>query len=290
MQFRILGPLEVSNGESLVSLPGAQRALLALLLLSANEVVSADRLIDELWGEEVPQSGRTALQVRVSQLRKALGDAGGRIATRPPGYLLRVDRGELDLSCFEQLVSDADDAEPAEAAAKLREALALWRGAPLLDLSYTSFAQPAIRRLEELRLAVLEKRIEVELELGREAELVGELETLVEEHPLRERLYAQLMLALYRCGRQADALAAYQNARSVLVEQLAIEPSAPLRRLQQAILRQDASLEVAATVAARAASVAAVAESRARTAQEPPRASQPARPGLQLRWSRTRAK
>ncbi len=254
-------PLEVSNGECLVSLPGAQRALLALLLLSANEVVSADRLIDELWGEEVPQSGRTALQVRVSHLRKALGDTGGRIATRAPGYLLRVDRDELDLSCFEQLVRDADEAEPAEAAAKLREALELWRGPPLLDLSYTSFAQPAIRRLEELRLAVLEKRMEAELELGREAELVGELETLVEEHPLREHLHAQLMLALYRCGRQADALTAYQNARSVLVDQLAIEPSAPLRRLQEAILLQDASLDVEATVRARAASVAGVSES-----------------------------
>jgi DNA-binding SARP family transcriptional activator len=214
---------------------------LALLLLSANEVVSADRLIDELWGEDVPRSGRTALQVRVSQLRKALGDTGGRIVTRAPGYRLRVDRDELDLYCFEQLVSAADGAEPAEAAAKLREAFDLWRGAPLVDLSYASFAQPTIRRLEELRLEVLEKRVEAELELGREAELVGELETLVEEHPLRERFHAQLMLALYRCGRQADALATYQNARRVLVEQLAIEPSAPLRRLQQAILRQEQS-------------------------------------------------
>src|SRR5207245_833182 len=129
-------------------------------------------------------------------------------------------------------------AEPAEAAVKLREALALWRGAPLADLSYESFAQPAIRRLEEMRLAALEKRIDAELELGREADLVGELETLVEEHPARERLHAQLMLTLYRCGRQADALATYQRARRVLVEQLAIEPSAPLRQLEQAILRQ----------------------------------------------------
>ena len=128
MQFRILGPLEVADGDRLVSLAGAQRSLLALLLLSANEVVSADRLIEELWGEEVPESGRTALQVRVSQLRKALGGAGGRIATRAPGYLLRVDRDELDLYCFERLVSEADGAEPAEAAAKLREALGLWRG------------------------------------------------------------------------------------------------------------------------------------------------------------------
>jgi predicted ATPase/DNA-binding SARP family transcriptional activator len=255
MQFRILGPLEVSDGDRRISLAGAQRSLLALLLLSANEVVSADRLIDELWGEEAPRSGRTALQVRVSQLRKALGDTGGRIATRAPGYLLRVDRDELDLHHFERLVSDADGAEPAEAAAKLREALDLWRGAPLVDLSYESFAQPAIRRLEERRLTVLEKRIELDLELGREVELVGELETLVDEHPLRERFHAQLMLALYRCGRQADALADYQRARRVLVEQLAIEPSAPLRRLHQAILRQDASLDSRTTVAARAGSV-----------------------------------
>jgi predicted ATPase/DNA-binding SARP family transcriptional activator len=262
MQFRILGPLEVSNGDRLVSLAGAQRSLLALLLLSANEVVSADRLIDELWGEEVPQSGRTALQVRVSQLRKALGDPGVRIATRAPGYLLRVDPDELDLHCFERLVRDADGAEPADAAVKLRQALDLWRGPPLVDLSYASFAQPAIRRLEEMRLAVLEKRIEAELELGREAELVAELERLVGEHPFRERFHAQLMLALYRCGRQADALATYQNARRVLVEELALEPSAPLGQLQQAILRHEPSLDLAATVAARATSVAAVSESR----------------------------
>jgi DNA-binding SARP family transcriptional activator len=262
MQFRILGPLEVSSGDRQFSLTGAQRSLLALLVLSANEVVSADRLIDELWGDDVPQSGRTALQVRVSQLRKALGDAGERIVTRAPGYLLRVDPDELDLDRFERLVSDADGAEPAEAAASLRKALDLWRGAPLVDMSYASFAQPTIRRLEELRLAALEKRIEAELELGRAPELVGELETLVEEHPLRERFHAQLMLALYRCGRQADALATYQRARRVLVEQLAIEPSAPLRRLQQAILRQDASLDLPAGVGENAASVAAVAESR----------------------------
>ena len=263
---------------------GAQRSLLALLLLSVNEVVSADRLIDELWGEEVPASGRAALQVRVSQLRKALGDARGRIATRTPGYLLRVGRDELDLYCFERLVSELTSAEPAEAAAKLREALGLWRGAPLVDLSYASFAQPAIRRLEEMRLAALEKRIEADLELGRQADLVGELETLVEEHPSRERLHAQLMLALYRCGRQADALAAYQSARRVLVEQLAIEPGAPLRQLEQAILRQEASLDLASTVWHCGVGILA-----ARPTQGPERASQPARPGLQLDRSRAPA-
>ncbi|HZE06145.1 MAG TPA: BTAD domain-containing putative transcriptional regulator [Solirubrobacteraceae bacterium] len=251
MQFRILGPLEVAEGDCLVSLPGAQRALLARLLLSANEVVSADRLIEELWGEDGPESGRAALQVRVSQLRKALGGDSRRIATRAPGYVLRVDRDELDLYGFERLVSEADAAEPAKAAAKLREALDLWRGAPLDDLSYASFAQPAIRRLEELRLAAYEKRIDADLELGRQAEVIAELEALVEEHPLREHLHAQLMLALYRCGRQADALGAYQHARRVLVEELGIEPSAPLRRLEQAILRQEASLDLAAAVAPR---------------------------------------
>ena len=249
MQFRILGPLEVADGDSLVSLAGAQRALLALLLLSANEVVSADRLLEELWGEHVPESGRAALQVRVSQLRKALGGDGARIVTRAPGYVLRVDRDELDLHRFERLVSEADGAEPAEAAAKLREALGLWRGPPLDDVSHESFAQTAIRRLEELRLAAFEKRIEADLELGRHAEIIAELETLVEEYPLREHLHAQLMLALYRCGRQADALAAYQSARGVLVEQLGIEPSAPLRALEQAILRQEGSLDLSATAA-----------------------------------------
>jgi predicted ATPase/DNA-binding SARP family transcriptional activator len=222
--------------------------------------VSADRLIEELWGEQVPESGRTALQVRVSQLRKALGGERGRVGTRAPGYVLRVDRDEFDLFRFERLVSEADGAEPAEAAAKLREALGLWRGAPLDDLSHASFAQPAIRRLEELRLAAHEKRIEADLELGRHVDLIAELETLVEQYPLREHLHAQLMLALYRCGRQADALAAYQHARRVLVEQLAIEPSAPLRQLEQAILRQETSLDLAGTVAPRAPSGAAASK------------------------------
>ncbi|HET6866384.1 MAG TPA: BTAD domain-containing putative transcriptional regulator [Solirubrobacteraceae bacterium] len=249
MQFRILGPLEVVEGDCLVSLAGAQRSLLALLLLSANEVVSADRLIEELWGEELPESGRGALQVRVSQLRKALGGDGRRITTRTPGYLLRVDRDELDLYGFERLVNEADGAAPAEAAAKLREALDMWRGSPLDDLSHASFAQPAIRRLEELRLTALEKRIEADLELGRHADLIAELEALVEEYPFREHLHAQLMLAFYRSDRQADALAEYQRARRVLVDQLAIEPGAALRQLEQAILRQEPSLDLAPTAA-----------------------------------------
>jgi DNA-binding SARP family transcriptional activator len=250
MQFRILGPLEVADGDSLLPLGGAkQRALLALLLLSVNETVPADRLIEELWGDQSPESARAALQVRVSQLRKALGPAGELVVTRAPGYVLRLDRERLDLHEFERLVAEADAAEPALAGAKLREALALWRGAPLADLAYEAFAQPAIRRLDELRITTVEKRIDADLALGRHGDLVGELEAFVAEHPLREHLRAQLMLALYRCGRQADALAAYQRVRRALVEQLGIEPSPPLRELEQAILRHDPSLNLAAAAA-----------------------------------------
>jgi DNA-binding SARP family transcriptional activator len=250
MQFRILGPLEVADGDSLLPLAGTkQRTLLALLLLSANEAVSSDRLIEGLWGERSPESGRTALQVRVSQLRKTLGHAGELVLTRAPGYLLQLDRDQLDLHRFERLVDEADTAEPALAAAKLRQALALWRGPALADLSYEAFAQPAIRRLEELHLAALEKRIDADLALGRHTDTVAELQTLVAEHPLREHLRAQLMLALYRCGRQADALGVYQSIRRALVEQLGIEPSPPLRELEQAILRQDPALELATPLA-----------------------------------------
>jgi DNA-binding SARP family transcriptional activator len=232
MEFRILGPLEVADGDCLIALAAAQRALLALLLLSANEVVSSDRLIDALWGEHSPESGRTALQVRVSQLRKALGEAGALVVTRPPGYVLQLDAEQVDLARFERLVDEADAAPPSLAASKLREALALWRGPALADLAFESFAQPAIARLEELRLGAVEKRIDADLALGRHGELVGELEALAAEHPVRERVRAQLMLALYRCGRQADALAVYQSARRELVEELGIEPSPSLRELR----------------------------------------------------------
>ncbi|MBV9417507.1 MAG: AfsR/SARP family transcriptional regulator [Solirubrobacterales bacterium] len=250
LRFGVLGPLEVlCDGQPLRLGGERQRALLALLLLNANETVSADRLIEELWGEQAPESGRTALQVRISQLRKALGPAGAQLVTRPPGYVLRLDSGQLDLFRFERLVAEADTAEPTVAAEKLREAVALWRGAPLADLAYESFAQPAIRRLEELRLAAVERRIDADLALGRQADLVAELQMLALEHPLRERFWAQLMLALYRCGRQADALAAYQSARGALVEQLGIEPGPPLRELEQAILVQDPGLVLAPVTA-----------------------------------------
>jgi len=216
------------------------------LLLNANEVVSSDRLLEALWGEHPPDSGAKALQVRVSQLRKALGPAGSLVLTRAPGYLLALEGEQLDLSRFERLVAEGEEADPPLAAVRLREALALWRGPALADLAFESFAQPAIARLEELRLVTLEKRIDADLALDRHAEVVAELEALAAEHPLRERVRAQLMLALYRCGRQADALAVYQSARRELVEELGIEPSRSLRELEQSILRQDPGLDPAA--------------------------------------------
>ena len=248
VEFRILGPLEVLDAGRPLSLSGASRALLALLLLHANEVVSSDRLIDELWGAEPPAAGSTALRVRVSQLRKALGREDV-LVTRAPGYFVRVGPGELDLHRFERLLEEAEGAEPPVAAERLRAALALWRGEPLGEFAYEPFARTAIARLEELRLVALERRIEADLTLGRHAELVGELQALVREHPLQERLRRQLMLALYRSGRQVDALEAYQEARRALVEELGIDPSPALRELEQAILRQDVSLDLAQTAA-----------------------------------------
>ena len=244
MEFRILGPLEVVDGDAAVALGGVrQRALLAIFLLNANEVVSADRLIDELWGERSPESGRSALQVRVSQLRKALGEGGARLLTRAPGYVLSLDRDQLDLQRFERLVREATAAEPPAMAEKLREALSLWRGPPLADLAYESFAQAAIGRLEELRLGTIEKRIDADLTLGRQGELIVELKELVAEHPSREHLRAQLMLALYRCGRQADALEVYRRTSSELSIELGLEPGRELKELESAILNQDPSLE-----------------------------------------------
>src|SRR6266571_4734651 len=245
MQFRILGPLELAcNGEPLPLGGASQRALLALLLLHANEVVSSDCLIDELWADAPPASGVTALQVRVSQLRKALGNAAPRLETRPPGYLFRVGRDELDLERFSRLVGEADVAPPLAAAEMLRDALGLWRGPPLADLAYESFAQQASRRIEELRLAALERRIDADLALGRHADVAPELGALVDAEPLRERFRGQLILALYRSGRQADALDAYQDARRTLIDQLGLEPSPALQELERAILQQDPELDL----------------------------------------------
>ena len=253
MEFRILGPLEVSDGGGQVSLGGGKpRALLAVLLLHPNEVVSADRLIDELWGEDSPERAAAALRVNVSRLRKALSQDV--LATKSPGYVIRVEPEELDLHRFERLVDEGRSllarGLPADASERLREALSLWRGPALADFAYESFAQTAIARLEEIRLAAVELRIDADLALGRHDELVGELEALVAEHPLRERLRRYLMTALYRSGRQAEALDAYRDARRALVDELGIEPSAALQELERAILRQEPALNLPATVPA----------------------------------------
>jgi DNA-binding SARP family transcriptional activator len=242
LEFRVLGPLEVIDEGGPVPLGGAkQRALLAVLLLHANTVVSRDRLIDELWGTSPPETAQTALQVHVSQLRKRLGREA--ISTRAPGYAINVERGELDLDRFEELVSAASGQSARDAATGLRAALALWRGAPLADLDDT-LARPERTRLEEARLSVLEQRVDADLRLGGSTELVPELERLVVEHPLRERLRGQLMLALYRSGRQADALDVYRRGRRALQEELGLEPDEALQRLEKAILVHDPSLDV----------------------------------------------
>jgi DNA-binding SARP family transcriptional activator len=254
MDFQILGPLEVRREGQPVPLGAAKlRALLAILLLHAGEVVSSERLIDGIWGDEPPGTASHALQVYVAQLRKALepGHARGaphrRVLTRAGGYLLHVEPGRLDAERFERLVAEGrralDRGEPAAAATELREALALWRGPALADFTYAPFAQGEIARLEELRLVALDGRLEADLALGAHARLVGELESLVREHPLRERLRGQLMLALYRSGRQADALAAFQDARRTLVDELGIEPGPGLQGLQRDILEHRPGLD-----------------------------------------------
>jgi DNA-binding SARP family transcriptional activator len=246
MDFRILGPLEVSDESGDVSLGGRKpRALLAILLLNPNEVVPADRLIDELWGDASPEDAAAALRVNVSRLRKALPEDV--LTTRSPGYVIRVERDQLDLHRFERLVDEGRSllarGLAADASARLRHALSLWTGPPLVDFAYEGFAQPAIARLEEIKLAALELRIDADLALGRHDELVGELEAVVAQQPLRERLWRCLMTALYRSGRQAEALAAYHDARRAL-DELGLEPSPGLQELERAILRQDPALEL----------------------------------------------
>jgi DNA-binding SARP family transcriptional activator/tetratricopeptide (TPR) repeat protein len=231
MEFRILGPLEVLDNGRVVDVGAAkQRALLAVLLLNANRVVSTDSLIEALWGERPPATAQKALQVYVSQLRKAVGR--DRILTLSPGYELAVGPDELDLERAETLVADG----------RMEQALALWRGSPLAEFAYEPFAQTAIARLEELRLTCLDLRISGDLMHGRHAALVGELKALVREHPLREQLRAQLMLALYRSGRQAEALDAYQAGRTLLYDELGLEPGADLKELQRAILEHNPAL------------------------------------------------
>ncbi|MFL5853421.1 MAG: BTAD domain-containing putative transcriptional regulator [Solirubrobacteraceae bacterium] len=249
VEFRLLGPLEaVVDGVPVVLGPPQQRAVLALLLLNANEVVSRDRIVDELWGERPPATAAKLVQVYVSALRKLLDPDRRLLLTRPPGYLLRVEPEGLDLQRFERLVGQGRAAlaegSAATAGERFHEALALWRGPALADLAFAPFAQAEIGRLEDRRLDAVCDRIEADLALGRGG-VVGELEALVAEHPLRERLRGQLMLALYRSGRQAEALAAYQDARRALVDGLGLEPGRELRELEQAILRQDPGLDLA---------------------------------------------
>jgi DNA-binding SARP family transcriptional activator/tetratricopeptide (TPR) repeat protein len=247
VEFRILGPLEVvENGRPLRLGSRKQRALLALLVLHAGKVVSRDQLIDDLWHGEPPAAAETTLRSHISRLRSALG--ASRLLSRAPGYSLVLAPEELDAARCERLLKDGRDAlaqgRPSTAADRLRSAVGLWRGPALADVAYEPFAQAEIGRLEELRHAIVEERIEADLALARHADVVGELEALVAEHPLRERLRGQLMLALYRTGRQADALESYRQARRLLTEELGLEPSEPLKDLQRAILAHDPSLQL----------------------------------------------
>src|SRR5215218_10699419 len=241
--------MEVLDGDRPVHLPrGRGRALLALLVLRAGEVVSTDQLIDWLWGEVPPPTAITALHGLISTLRKRLeparssSEAPAVLETHPPGYVLAIDRGEVDAYRFRRLLEEAAAAPAPERAAKLRTAIGLWRGPALADFRYEPFAQTDIAVLEELRMAAIEERLDVDLALGRHAELVGELEGLIAEQPLRERLRGQLMLALYRSGRQAEALEAYRELRGLLIEELGLEPGPVLRELEAAILRHDPAL------------------------------------------------
>jgi DNA-binding SARP family transcriptional activator len=244
--FRILGPLEVVDHEPL-SLGGhKQQAVLAVLLLHRGEAVATDRLIEALWAGRPPATAGKTLQVYVSNLRKALGD--GLLVTQGRGYMLAAEPDQVDSDRFEKLASRGREAlehgDPQEAQVWLEAALSLWRGPALADFSYESFAQSEIARLEEVRLAALESRIEADLELGRHAALVPELEALAHEHPLRERFYEQLMVALYRSGRQVDALERYQRARRQLIDEFGVEPGPRLQEIQRAVLAHDATLDL----------------------------------------------
>ncbi|MBD0328776.1 MAG: winged helix-turn-helix domain-containing protein [Thermoleophilia bacterium] len=273
MHFRILGPLEVENGGRSLAPSGRKpRALLALLLLHANEPVSPDRLIDELWSDEPPANAAKTLQIHISRLRKSLSadGAGGRLETVPAGYVLRVGDGELDrdraAALLERGREELASGKPGTAGHTFREALSLFRGAPLADLAYEDFAQAEIARLVELRTQLLEARIEADLEEGRHADVLADLDRLVAEHPHREGPRALLMRALYRAGRHADALAVYQEYRRRLGDELGLEPGPELRRLERAILEHDPGLAPSA----------------------PPRAAATTRPVPERPWSSRR--
>jgi DNA-binding SARP family transcriptional activator/WD40 repeat protein len=246
VQFRVLGPLEVDAGDGPIPLGGPkQRAVLATLLIRANQVVPAETLIDEVWGDEPPEKARNTLQTYVSNLRRSLGE--DRLQGRPPGYVLLLDPSELDATRFDSLVRDAKKAmalDPNVAMATLDDALALWRGPALADLADRPSVLAEAARLDELRLDAQEERAEGLLAGGHDARAIGELETLIARHPLRESLWGLLMLGLYRDGRQADALNAYQRAREILADQLGIDPSPELARLHERILQQDVGLEL----------------------------------------------
>jgi DNA-binding SARP family transcriptional activator len=255
VEFGVLGPLEVTAGGRTLGLAGSRtRAVLAVLLVHANQVVSSDRLIEELWPGHPAGKAADSLQVRISELRKALRSAGEaeRLATRSPGYLLRVTPGELDARQFEKLAAAGNAAlaasDAATAAQRLDQALDLWRGPALAGLEAVPSVRAEAGRLEEERLAALESRAEAMLACGRHRDLIAELETLTTAHPLRERFWSQRMLALYRAGRQADALRAYRELRDILVGELAIEPGPELRELHARILRQDPRLDGPAVV------------------------------------------
>ena len=252
IEFRVLGSLEVVEQDGPLALGAPkQRALLAVLVMHRGEPVSTERLIDEIWGEQPPATANKIVQGYVSNLRRVLGD--GSLVTRGHGYLLQAEPGQTDVGRFESLLGEGRRAlvggDPGRAAAQLGEALALWRGAPLADFAYEPFAQAEIARLEELRLVAVEERIEAALALGDHARLVGELEALVREHPLRERLRGQLMLALYRSGRQADALEVYRQTSELLRDELGLEPSPQLRELERSILNQDTAVDPPVRVA-----------------------------------------
>jgi YVTN family beta-propeller protein len=250
LEFKILGPLEVADDGRRLELGAAkQQALLGVLLLRANQLVSTDSLVDELWGETPPVSAAKLVQAYVSGLRKVLGAEA--IVTRPGGYLVRTDPERLDAACFERLAAEGRAAaNPEQAAERFRDALAIWRGRPLQGLGLEASARNELERLDEQRLMVLEERVDAELVLGRHAELIGELRPLVAEHPYRERLRGQLMLALYRAGRQAEALQVYREGSRLLDEQLGLEPSQELRELERRILIQDEGLALGERAAA----------------------------------------
>lgn len=252
-EFRILGPLDVrENGHAVDVGGGKQRALLAVLLLHAGETVSTDRLADALWGEQPPASATSSMHAYVSRLRRALGRE--RVVRDSLGYRLVVDPEEVDVTRFERLLASGREqrerGDAAGAAETIRAALALWHGPPLADLQYEPFTRDEIDRLEELRLVALEERMDADLALGRHARLVPELEALVREHALRERARGQLMLALYRAGRQADALETYRQARAMLVGELGLEPGPELQQLERQILSHDPGLATPSTVPA----------------------------------------